>query len=227
LGIRWASLVGAVFIICYIFIAGSQPSLIRAGIMYVIGVIAIWGFLKRNTLSVLSMAFIIQLMFQSDTGLSLSFILSYLAMLGILTLGKSLNSLFRGRLPDILLGSLSVSLGAFIVTAPVVAFFFGTLKPIGILAGLLIVPLASLFIVLALAALIASFLPFPLWNVLDIILTVIYRFLEYLVLLAGRVPGFTISNPMPVLFFTIFLWLIIVFIQKRDQMYRNKIASFD
>jgi competence protein ComEC len=227
LGIRWASLVGAIFIICYVFVAGSQPSLVRAAIMYLIGTFALWGFLKKNTLSVLSMAFIIQLLFQSETGISLSFILSYLAMAGILILGQPLRNLFRGRLPELLSGSLSVSLGAFIATSPVVAFFFGSLRPVGILVGLIVVPLTSLFMVFAMAALAASFLPFPLWNVLDFILTWIYRFLEYTVILAGRVPGFSISNPAPVLVFTILLSLFILYIQKKDQAYRNSIASFN
>jgi len=227
LGIRWASLVGAVFIIAYVFVAGSQPSLVRAAIMYLTGTFALWGFLKKNTLSVLSMAFILQLAFQSETGISLSFILSYLAMAGILILGPALRDLFRGRLPEILSETLSVSLGAFIATSPVVAVFFGSLRPIGILAGLLIVPLTTLFMVLSLIALVAAFLPLPLWDVLNLTLTWIYRFMEYIVLTAGRVPGFSVSNSAPVLITTILLSLLILYIQKKDQAYRNNIASFD
>jgi competence protein ComEC len=226
LGIRWASLVGAIFIMVYVFVAGSQPSLVRAAIMYLIGVMALWGFLKKNTLSILSMAFILQLLLQSQTGISLSFILSYLAMAGILILGQALRCLLRGRLPEILSGSLSISLGAFIATSPVVALFFGSLRPIGILAGLIIVPLTTIFIVLSLIALIASFLPFPLWDALNFALTFIYRLMEYIVITAGRVPGFTITNPVPVLVFTIVLSLLILYIQKRDHVYRNSIASF-
>jgi competence protein ComEC len=227
LGIRLASLVGALFIICYVFVAGSQPSLVRAMIMYLIGTIALWGFLNKNTLSILGMAFIIQLLIQSETGMSLSFILSYLAMLGILVMGDTIRSLLRGKLPEILSGSISVSLGAFIVTSPVVVFFFGSLRPIGILVSLLIVPLCTLFIILALAALAASFLPFPLWNVLDFILTWLYRLMERIVILAGQVPGFSVSNPVPVLLITIILCLLILFIHKRDQAYRYSIANFD
>jgi competence protein ComEC len=195
--------------------------------MYLIGTIALWGFLKKNTLSILGMAFIIQLLIQSETGMSLSFILSYLAMLGILTLADTFRSLFRGRLPEILSGSLSVSLGAFIVTSPVVAFFFGSLRPIGILASLIVVPVCSLFIVLALAALVASFLPFPLWNALDFILTPLYRFLEYTLTIIGQVPGFSISNPLPVLAIVILFWGLIMFVDKRDKEYRRSIANFD
>jgi len=226
LGIRRASLAGAIFIAFYIFIAGSQPSLVRAGIMYMIGVFAIWGLLRKNVLSFLGMAFIIQLLFQSGTGLSLSFMLSYLALGGMLTLGDTFHSLFRGRLPEVPGRLLSASLGAFIATAPIVVFYFGSLKPIGIAAGLFVAPLASLFMVLALAALASAFLPFPLWSVFDIALTSLYRVLDFIVSLAARVPGVPFSNPVPVLIFSGLLWLFILFVKKRDDLYRNSVASF-
>ena len=227
LGIRWASLIGAIFIVFYIFVAGSQPSLVRSGIMYLIAAFALWGLLKGKPLSLLSMAFIIQLIFQCETGVSLSFILSYLALAGILSLGETLRSLCRGRIPPILAGSLCSSLGAFIVTSPVVAYYFGSLKPVGIIAGLFIMPLCSLFMVLSLAALAAAFIPLPLWDLLDILLGWLYRFMELLAAQAGRVPGINVSDPVPVLVITVLLWLFVLFIQRRDMMYRNRIESFD
>ena len=227
LGIRWASLVGALFIVFYVFIAGSQPSLVRSAIMYLIASLALWGLLKTRAISLLGMAFIIQLLFQSETGISISFILSYLALAGMLTLGETFHSFFRGRLPEILNRALSASLGAFIFTAPVVAHFFGTLKPIGIIAGLLVVPLSSVFMVLSLAALAAAFIPFPLWSIFDFVLTWFYRLLELIVSLAGRVPGLFLSNPVPVLVVSILLWVLVLFIQKQDSLHRSSIASFD
>jgi len=227
LGIRWAALLGAIFIVFYVFVAGSQPSIVRAAIMYLIGAFALWGIFKTGALSLLGIAFIVQLIFQSQTGVSLSFILSYLALFGILTLGENIRSLFRGRCPELLSGVLSASLGAFIATGPVVALFFGALRPVGILAGLVLAPVSSLFMILSLAALASSFLPFPLWDLLDFVLTWIYRFLESLVSLAGRVPGLSVSNPVTVLIITILLWISILFIQKRDEAHRKSIASFD
>ena len=227
LGIRWASLAGAVFVLLYVFVAGSQPSLVRAAIMYMIGTFAIWGLLKPRPLSLLCMAFIIQLLFQSETGVSLSFILSYLALLGILTLGEAARDLFRGRLPEFLGAGLSASIGAFVFTAPVVALYFASVRPIGILAGLIAAPVASVFMILSLAALAASFLPFPVWNIFDFILTWVYRLLESLVSIAGRVPGFPASNPVAVLIFSLLFCILIYFLHVRNRRYRNSIASFN
>ena len=227
LGIRWASIVGAAFILVYVFVAGSQPSLVRAAIMYLIGTFALLGFLKGKPLSLLCLAFIIQLLLQGDTGISLSFMLSYLALLGILTLGVALQSLFRGRLPDIIAGGLSASIGAFIFTAPVVTFYFGSLRPVGIVAGLLLAPISSVFMIFSLAAMAVSFLPFPLWDALDFALTQIYRILESIVSIASHVPGFSVPNALAVLAFSLLFWLLILFLEKRDIAHRNNIASFD
>ena len=227
LGVRWASLAGAVFIVCYVFFTGSQPSLVRAAIMYLIGTAAVWGLLNTKPLPLLCMAFIIQNLFQSESGVSVSFILSYLALFGILTLGESIRSLFRGRLPEIINGGISASLGAFIVTAPVVVFYFNSLRPIGIIAGLFLAPLSSLFMILSLAALVLGFLPLPLWNILDFLLGWLYRFIELLVSLAGRLPGLTFTSPVPVLIFTVVFWTAVLFLQNRDYRYRNSIAAFN
>jgi competence protein ComEC len=195
--------------------------------MYLIGTFAVWGLLKARPLALLCMAFIIQLLSQSETGVSLSFILSYLALLGILTLGEAVRDLFRGRLPEILGAGLSASIGAFVLTAPVVAFYFASVRPIGILAGLVAAPVASVFMVLSLAALAAGFLPFPLWNVFSFALTWIYRFLEFFVNLTGRVPGFSTSNPLTALVFSLVFCLLVYSLNVLDRRYRNSIASFD
>jgi competence protein ComEC len=187
---------------------------------------AIWGLLKKNVLSILAMAFIIQLSFQSDTGMSLSFMLSYLALAGMLTLGQTFFCLFRGRLPAILARALSASLGAFITTAPLVVSVFGSLKPIGIAAGLIVAPVASVFMVFSLAALAAAFLPLPLWSVFDVALTTLYNFLELVVSAAGRVPSFAITDPVPVLIGAGLLSIGVLLLKRRDDTYRNSVAAF-
>jgi len=227
LGIRRASIVGAAFILLYVFVAGAQPSLVRAAIMYLIGTFAVLGLLRGKPLSLLCMAFIIQLLLQSDTGVSLSFILSYLALLGILTLGETMRSLFRGRLPEIIAGGLSASIGAFVFTAPVVSLYFASLRPIGIVAGLILAPLSSVFMIFSMAALALSFLPFPLWDALDFVLTRIYRLLESMVSLAGHAGGISIHNAFAVLIFSLLFWSLIFLLEKWDLARRKSIASFD
>jgi competence protein ComEC len=226
MGVRAASLAGGVFIVLYVYLAGAQPSLVRAAIMYLLGVVCLWGFLKKDALNILCLAFIIQLVMQSESGLSVSFILSYLALAGILTIGEMIHEFFRGRLPEILGGSLSASIGAFLLTAPVVSLYFRTLQPVGLLAGIVIVPAASLFMILALAALVlVSLFPF-LFAPFDFILTLIYRALDFMVSLAGKVRGLEAANPLAVLAVVLVLCCLLVCLCSRDRRIRSTIAPF-
>jgi competence protein ComEC len=226
LGIRAATIVVGIFVLGYVYLAGAQPSLVRSAIMYGLGVFSLLSFLKNRPLSTLSLAFIIQIVFQSETGLSLSFILSYLALAGILLTGEDINSLLKGKIPEILGGSLSASLGAFAATAAVSAFFFGVLRPVGIVAALFITPLASLFMVLSLAALVVSFLVPPLFGPLSFVLTVLYRALEFSVDLTGKAPGLD-SSFWPALIGSVLAAALVFALKRLDLRYRRRLAAFD
>jgi competence protein ComEC len=225
LGIRAASVVLGIFMLGYVYLSGAQPSLVRSAIMYGLGVFALLAFLKNRPLSSLSLAFIIQIVFQSEAGLSLSFILSYLALAGILLTGEDIHSLLRGKIPEFLGSSLSASLGAFVATAAVCAFFFGTLRPIGIIAGLVIVPLSSLFMVAALAALAASFLLPPLFAPLGFVLTLLYRAMEFSVDFMGKAPGLD-SPPAPALIVSVLAAALIFGLKHLDLRYRRRRVPF-
>jgi competence protein ComEC len=194
LGLRGAAVGGALFIILYVFLVGAQPSLERAAIMYLLGTLAVLGALPKKTLPILALAFLIQLILEPASGDSLSFILSYLGLGGMLLGGLIIRDLCRGTLPDFLAQPLSASLGAFIATAPVVAACFGSLRPVGILAGLAVIPLTTLFMILAMAYLALSLVLPPLALLLGKGLAVLYRLLGFLVEFAGKAPGIEVSQ---------------------------------
>jgi competence protein ComEC len=226
LGIRAASVVLGIFMLGYVYLSGAQPSLVRSGIMYALGVFSLLTFLKNRPLSSLSLAFIIQIVFQSEAGLSLSFILSYLALAGILLTGGDIHSLLRGRSLEFLGGSLSASLGAFVATSAVCAFFFGTLRPVGIIAAFFIVPLASLFMVVSLAALVGSFLLPPLFGPLGFVLTLLYRALEFSADFMGRAPGLD-SPPVPALVGSVLAAALAFALKRLDLRRRRRLVPFD
>ncbi|MDR2375897.1 MAG: ComEC/Rec2 family competence protein [Treponema sp.] len=226
LGSRWAALIGALFIVLYVFLVGSQPSLDRAVIMYLLGALAIVCSLTRNPVSLLNLAFIVQIIWQPEAGIAVSFVLSYLALWGILHLGVKIAGLFRGRIPPVLLQGLSASLGAFIATASVSAANFGALQPAGILTGLVIVPLTSLFMVLTIAYLVlVPFLPF-LSQLLGLGLSLLYKTLNVLVGFSAGLPGIALNlNSSGTVKLSAWLWvpglsillagLIVVFARRR------------
>jgi competence protein ComEC len=188
LGLKASAVAGAVLILLYVGLIGVQPSLERAAIMYLLGAAAVVGFLPRQPLSLLAMTFIIQILIRPSAGHSLSFVLSYLALAGILTMGEFLHGLLRGRVPEFLAAPLSASLGAYLATQAVAAGF-GVVRPAGALAGLIIVPLTTVFMIAVIAVLPVGFIAPVLMRYPDRGLSLLYALLDRVVSLAALVPG--------------------------------------
>lgn len=185
LGVKPAGVIGLVCIGFYVYLAGALPSLHRAAFMYSLGVLGVLTLLRLPPMSLLSGAFLIQLCLEPESGRSISFILSYLSLGGIVTVGEFLYGCFRGYIPDWILRPVTGSLGAFIITAPAGALFFGTLRPGGIIGGLIIAPGTMVFMLGALVFLAAgAYFPF-----IGDFLALMYAILEGMTALCGEVPG--------------------------------------
>jgi competence protein ComEC len=226
LGLKAAAITGGVFIVLYVFLVGSQPSLNRAALMYLLGILAVLGALPKKPGFLLGLAFLLQIMVWPESGLSVSFILSYLALAGILSMGDALYRIFRGRLPDLVLQPLAASLGAFLATSAATAFFFGVLRPIGILAGLVIVPLTTLFMTAAMAWLALSFVSPWAASFLGRGLSFLYAVMDRLVSQAARFPGIPSARPVWVLCLSLGLWVFIVWLGKRSGVLKRRLPSF-
>jgi competence protein ComEC len=225
LGLRAATIAGAAIIIFYCFIVGPLPSLTRAALMYILGALAVLGALKRDPLSLLGMAFLIQIIISPEAGFSLSFILSYLALAGILSAGEALNDLGKGTVPAFLLRPLSASLGAFIATAAITAYFFGTLRPAGIVTGLVLVPLTTVFMTGSMIWLALDMVSPALSGFVGFPLSLLYRLMEKTVSLAGRVPGVSAAPPL-VIALSLGLWLFVVCFAFRRRLAKNRLSAF-
>lgn len=208
LGLKAAAGAGAVCILLYVFLVGVQASLIRAAIMYVLGAAAIVCAFPLSPGLLLGFSFVIQILTQPASGDSVSFILSYLALAGILTLGR--GRLFRGHIPDIIASPLSASLGAFLATMSVCLLFFGSLRPVGIIAGLVMLPLTSVFMAGAMVYLATLFVIPDLAALIGQGLSIVYLALERIVFVAGKAPevllpdtqfGIVISMAVPIIIF--------------------------
>jgi len=225
LGLRPAAIVGAAVIVAYCFVVGPLPSLYRSALMYLLGALAVIGMLKRDSLSILSMAFLIQIAASPQAGISLSFILSYLAMLGILVLGKSLNDSLRGVIPPFLLGPLALSIGAFIGTAAVVSHVFGDVRPAGILAGIVIAPLTTAFMVGSILWLCVDALIPALSAALAWPLAQLYDIMEGVARIAGHIPRLSLG-PGAAISTSLALSALIVWLGLRLKARRDRLAPF-
>jgi competence protein ComEC len=193
LGLKGAAIAGSVIVVLYVYIVGAQPSLERAAIMYILGSLALIKALPKSPGLILSLSFIIQTVNSPVSALSISFILSYSALAGILLLNGIFTSILRGIIPDKISSPLSASLGAFLATASITLGCFGELRPIGILAGLVMVPLTTVFMVLSLAAPILLLIP-GLQQIANFTLSAIYTALDLCSRNAATLPAIKISE---------------------------------
>jgi competence protein ComEC len=227
-GLHAATALNALFIAFYVFLVGAQPSLMRAAIMAFLTSAAVFFSLPKNPLQIFAAAFIAQIAFTPAAGTSVSFLLSYCALLGILTLSYPLAETMRGALPTFLAEPLAASIAAFCATLSLTAFFFGALRPVGIAAGLIAVPLTTVFMALALGYLI--FVPiFPLAAVpLHTPLSFVYRALEKIMYTASKVPAIEIpSLGLPALLALSFVPFALLALCVSIQTRRRRIIPFD
>jgi competence protein ComEC len=227
LGKKAAALLGAFFIVLYVLLVGPQPSLVRAALMYLLGALAVLGALPRRPLLLLAQAFLLQILTDPASGRAVSFILSYLALAGILIQGETIGELFRGKVPPVLAQGLAASLGAFIATGAVTAAFFGKLYPVGIVAGLLIVPLTTLFMILSLGILVIDLILPLLTGPLSAFLSLLYGILEQVVSLASRAPAFPVSSPLPALLLSGAAAVFLFLLKNHYLARRQRLVPFD
>jgi ComEC/Rec2-related protein len=186
---------GSAILILYQLLAGFMPSLQRATIMLLAGSAA--GLLDRDSepLNLLAVSGIVVLAIDPFQAFSLSFQLSYLALVGILALAPLIRRPLEGWVPPVLLLPLSASIGAQLATMPVVLPGFGAWYPSGILASLILVPLIALFLSLGLGWLVLSplLLSSPLRGAVlaavSRVFDALYRLIDGSASLLARLPG--------------------------------------
>lgn len=140
----------------YAALVDFRPSVVRASVMAGLFLLAITVQQRYDILNILGLAALIILWQNPRQIHQLGFQLSFLAVLGIILITGRMTALSEGwgfhlrdTSPPIrwALGSIVVSVGAFLATAPIVAFHFGIVPVWGILLNLLVVPAVGFIII--------------------------------------------------------------------------------
>ena len=137
---RWvAFILTLVFIASYMVLTKMMPSVIRAGVMGVAGLTAIWISRPVNPFAALSVAAFAILAIDPAALFDAGFQLSFAATLAILTLTPRIEWFMTG-LPPFAVSALAVTLAAQAGTTPIIAAHFGRLSLISPLANALVTP---------------------------------------------------------------------------------------
>jgi competence protein ComEC len=195
-GPRGAALGAMAALVGFVVLAGPEPSVLRAGVMGAVGLLALAIGRVRAALPALGAAVIVLVLWDPAMAVSFAFALSVVATAGLVLLAPRWADRLAGRgLPRGLAEALAVPAAAHLVTAPVVAGMVGEVSLVAVLANLLSAPVVAPATVLGVLAAIAA--PVSSW-----LAEWLVRFAgpeaDWLILVARQsagVPGATIGWP--------------------------------
>lgn len=130
---------------CYVMVTGAQPSIIRAGIMAMIGLWLLKHHKLKNTSSILAIAAMLMILINPLILYSIGFQLSFLVTFGLLIytpLIRQSITLKKSKLAD----AIAVTVSAQLTSFPLTIYYFNQFNPLSFLANFILVPYISFFI---------------------------------------------------------------------------------
>ena len=184
---RGISLVGILF---FAWFAGLSPSLFRALLFALVLFCCKAVFCSSvDSLAVLAFVFLLHSCLSPQDIFSLSFILSYGCLAGILIFSEPLALLLNKVFPKTPSQALASSTAAQTASLPLSLAFFGVAAPVGILSSAVISPMAEIFLKLSIVAIVLSLLSPPCAVFFGWVLNLFYQLIK-------GVASFFASAPM-------------------------------
>jgi competence protein ComEC len=129
----------------YVPLAGGGPSIVRAGVMGALTLLATFAGRRASRLYTLAIAAIVTLAIDPRIGADIGWQLSFAAVLGILAIARPLRGAIVSRFGSggprgALAEGAAVTVAATLATAPLIVFHFGELSTVSLFANLLALP---------------------------------------------------------------------------------------
>ncbi|WP_127545175.1 ComEC/Rec2 family competence protein [Paenibacillus amylolyticus] len=186
----------------YVLLSGGSPSVIRAGIMSMIGLYMARRGLPRDGLQMISAAALLMMWWDPYFLLSVSFQLSFLVTAGLMIYMPLIKRLFSGW-PKSLAATASVTVTAQLISFPVTILYFNQFSLLSFVANFLLVSLISAIVLpLGTVAMLLSFIWVPLAKPLAWIAMQLNQLTFISVEWMNSLPGFVLIWATPTL-----LWI--------------------
>ncbi|GEP37835.1 membrane protein [Nocardioides psychrotolerans] len=148
---RWLYAVGALGILGFVLLARTEPSVLRAAVMGVVGLLAMGSNGQQRAFRALGVAVVVLLLVQPGLAVSVGFALSVLATAGIVVLAPGWRDALARWLPRWVAEAVSVPAAAQLACTPVVAAISGQVSLVAVVANLAVAPAVGPATVLGLA----------------------------------------------------------------------------
>lgn len=165
---RLMAAVSIPLVLAFMALTGFVPSVVRAGVMQILLLLGPALSREGDTVTALSFSLLLLLLQNPNAAMDVGLQLSYLSVVGILTISGRLNEKFFHRFPlkkgktlprklynsavRFLTGCVTMSLGATAFTTPLTVWYFGTVSLVSPLANLLTLWAVTLLFLLCLPA---------------------------------------------------------------------------
>ncbi|MBR3329406.1 ComEC/Rec2 family competence protein [Candidatus Saccharibacteria bacterium] len=139
---RFAGLLFSIlFVMFFMNMVGWTPSILRAGVMAILTLVAWYGGRKIASWRIILMVAAFTLMINPNFLFNLGWLLSFASYGGIMILGPKLCKFFYGEeKPGFVSSIVLTTIAATLMTLPIVLYYYGTISLISVLANLLILP---------------------------------------------------------------------------------------
>lgn len=185
-----------ILILGYVLLTGASASVVRAGIM---GVVLLTGFVierESDGVNSLSFAALLLLWINPNHLFGIGFQLSFLSVLAILLFYPVLMSMMRPALKkwkikalEYCVNSIVVTLSATLGVGGLIAYYFGMITPVAVLANVFAVPLSSVIVILGMGMLISGVFGGYLVPVFVLVINGVLDLLLWMTAICADLPG--------------------------------------
>ena len=210
-GRRWQFFTQILIILsiwAFVLLVGMPTSVIRAAVMLTVYALLALGHRQKMSVNTLAFTAIVMLLFQPSALFTVSFQMSFMAVLFILLFVPLIESVFT---PEYLMthrwvkwiwGMVAVSCAAQIGVAPLIAYYFGRFSTWFLLTNFIVIPAAMLILYISLLVLVIPQLAFLLVYVVEALNNTLAKIAQW--------PGASIDGLHPTLTQTILVYVVIL-----------------
>ena len=220
-------LMASISIILYALFIGGSPSVKRASMMFVFGVLLYIFDRDRDYVNLLAVIFTILMLYNPRSILNPGFLLSFFATFGIIYLSSEIKRSLYKYIHKVLSDLISMSIAASIYTFPILVSYFGSFPYISVIANIAVIPLTALILVLSIFMIVT----YPIFMPLSILIAYLNSFFISLLfsinVAFSYVPSISfnfkaIDNMGVFIYYGIITFLVYYFVKRRENLEKFK-----
>ncbi len=213
------------FLIVFVFITGSEPSVLRAVIMA--SFILVGQILMRDSdiLTIIAASAVVLLLYSPYMLFNIGFQLSFSATISLVLLFNDVKKLIHrkyipGKIADVLAATITAQLGVL----PLTLVYFNRVSVISVLTNLLVVPLLEAVTIIGMAMAVLGLIYIGFSQLLGFFNCTLLSFILYVVKLSSRVPFAVLTTVTPPAILIIAYYPVIFLLLRYGPIYKAKVS---